>query len=74
MERTLKIVMSLQDGKTFTINVIDAKENITYEQVTNYESGLAGYIVAENMVLQNGSQIQDVKEVYYENVETQILV
>jgi len=74
MERTLKIVMSLQDGKTFTINVIDAKENITYEQVTNYESGLAGYIVGENMVLQDGSQIADVKEVYYENVETQILV
>lgn len=74
MERTLKIVMSLQNGKTFTINVIDAKENITYEQVTDPESGLAGYIVAENMVIQDGIEVGDVKEVYYENVETQILV
>lgn len=74
MERTLKIVMSLQNGKTFTINVIDANQNITYEQVTDPESGLAGYIVAENMVIQDGIEVADVKEVYYENVETQILV
>lgn len=70
MDTDLKMVFLLDNDKTITMTLPDPNTGIT---ISDLESGFAGEIVNDNMILYGGAVTTGLKEAYYYNTQRTIV-
>ena len=69
MKSTLKMILSLENGKTTTISLAFPRKDITAADVTAFVAD----IVAKQAIIVNGSPVIAAKKIYIEDVDEKVL-
>ena len=69
MKSTLKMILSLENGKTTTISLASPRKDITAADVTAFVAD----IVAKQAIIVNGSPVIAAKKIYIEDVDEKVL-
>ena len=69
MKSTLKMILSLENGKSTTISLASPRKDLTAADVTAFVAD----IIAKQAIIVNGSPVIAAKKIYIEDVDEKVL-
>ncbi len=69
MKSTLKMILSLENGKTTTLSLVSPRPDLTAAQVMDFISE----VIAQKAIMVNGSPVTASQKIYIEDVEDKVL-
>ncbi|MBQ2087745.1 DUF2922 family protein [Selenomonas sp. AE3005] len=69
MKSTLKMIMSLENGKSTTLSLTAPRQDLTAADVTAFLTE----VIAKQAIVVNGSPVTAIKKIYIEDVDEKVL-
>jgi hypothetical protein len=69
MKSTLKMIMSLENGKSTTLSLAAPRPDLTAADVTAFLTE----VIAKQAIVVNGSPVTAIKKIYIEDVDEKVL-